>query len=195
MMGAPAQCVGGAHDNVGHARVNRMRLNGDGKRKKKPRPGGRAPETLGVWTLHERIDRGRGGHSFVYRVSREGDERMYALEYLRDGAGGSAAWERFSREVEACRKCRDIVGVLPLVDHHRPNDGRTGDKPWLVLGHAQPIDDVLGDDSSLEKVVEAIAAVASTLAEMHGRNISHRDIKPDNLFGTKVAAAWVIGDW
>lgn len=166
-----------------------------GKERRNPAPAGAPPKRWASGRCTSALTVAEAVTLCVYRVSREGDERMYALEYLRDGAGGSAAWERFSREVEACRKCRDIVGVLPLVDHHRPNDGRTGDKPWLVLGHAQPIDDVLGDDSSLEKVVEAIAAVASTLAEMHGRNISHRDIKPDNLFGTKVAAAWVIGDW
>ncbi len=38
----------------------------------------------------------------------------------------------------------------------------------------------------LERVVEAVAAIAETLAELHSKGISHRDIKPDNLFGMRI---------
>jgi serine/threonine protein kinase len=40
----------------------------------------------------------------------------------------------------------------------------------------------LGDDPALETVIEAIAAISDTLAALAAEGISHRDIKPDNLY-------------
>jgi hypothetical protein len=58
---------------------------------------------------------------------------------------------------------------------------------------AEPLTVALGDAPSLEKVVNAVAAVASTLAGLAERGISHRDVKPPNLF--RHEDRWVIGDF
>ncbi len=59
---------------------------------------------------------------------------------------------------------------------------------------AEPIRHALGDEPSLKTVIEAISAVAGTLASLaaeHG--VYHRDIKPDNLY--RFEDSWCIGDF
>jgi protein kinase-like protein len=49
-------------------------------------------------------------------------------------------------------------------------------------------------DSSLEEVVQAFSVFASTLGRLAERGISHRDVKPENLFCLS-PNDWVIGDF
>ena len=66
------------------------------------------------------------------------------------------------------------------------------DVPWLVMALAEPITDAL-TQSPLREIVEAIRDISITLAAMHARGISHRDLKPDNLF--KTHGVWSVGDF
>lgn len=56
---------------------------------------------------------------------------------------------------------------------------------------AEPIGDVVG--SQLREVVAAMAEVAQTLAVLHSRGISHRDVKKENLF--RYHGQFVLGDF
>ena len=48
-------------------------------------------------------------------------------------------------------------------------------------------------DQPLETVIEAMAAVAETLARLHALGIGHRDIKPGNLYS--LDGKWLVGDF
>ena len=47
--------------------------------------------------------------------------------------------------------------------------------------------------AGLEEVVSALASFAETLARLHERGISHRDVKPGNLY--RYENSWRVGDF
>lgn len=149
-----------------------------------------APEVVGGWKVGSQI--GAGGNGTVYRTERNGV--VGAIKLLRDVSPKRTA--RFADEVQAMRACGDISGVLPVLDAGSQADGIP---PWFVMGLATTIDNELfpigraASNLPLQRVVEAMASIASTLDAMHQRGISHRDIKPDNLFFFN--GAWTVGDF
>jgi len=86
-----------------------------------------------------------------------------------------------------------MKGVLPIIDVHLPTGEHSAERAWLVMPIAVPIRRALGDQPRVSVVVDAWATVASTLAELHARGISHRDVKPENLY--RHGDEWVIGDF
>ncbi|PPU26096.1 protein kinase domain-containing protein [Xanthomonas arboricola] len=131
---------------------------------------------------------GKGGNGQVYLVEKGGQQGAMKVLTRHDQ---QARVNRFRDEVQALRSCADVVGVLPVLDASL--DAAQGARPWFVMGLAQPIEDALGRQPSLRTVVEAVAALASTLSNLHGRGVSHRDIKPDNLF--RYNSVWAVGDF
>jgi serine/threonine protein kinase len=51
----------------------------------------------------------------------------------------------------------------------------------------------IGHGSELPAVVAAFASYGRTLADLASDGVSHRDVKPDNLF--RLDVSWVIGDF
>jgi serine/threonine protein kinase len=89
------------------------------------------------------------------------------------------------------RVCADIAGVLPILDAIEP--GSSSELPWFVMPIARPLKEVLGQSTELRLVVTVVHELAQTLAAMHARDMSHRDIKPDNLF--LYQGRWCLGDF
>lgn len=58
---------------------------------------------------------------------------------------------------------------------------------------AVPLLDALGATPELPQVVQAIEHIARTLAGLAADGVSHRDIKPDNLF--QLNGEWAVGDF
>jgi serine/threonine protein kinase len=86
-----------------------------------------------------------------------------------------------------------------VLDSQVSNCPTKDNPPWFVMPIATPLEDALSRDSdeeqapSLRLVVEAMHDIAAVLAAMHGIGVSHRDIKPDNLF--RYEGAWSVGDF
>ncbi|MDZ7912939.1 MAG: protein kinase [Rhodococcus sp. (in: high G+C Gram-positive bacteria)] len=109
--------------------------------------------------------------------------------------------KRFRDEIEGMKRLTDTgtTGVLPLTD-----SCMTETELWYVMPRARPLAEHL-KDASFDEVVHAFATLADTLAGLTAipSPVSHRDIKPDNLFwyqeGPVLAdfgiAAWAHSKW
>lgn len=144
---------------------------------------------FGNWRCAEKL--GKGGNGEVYRATNGNLEG--ALKIFQGKLSTERA-KRFKDEIEALIQCKDILGVLPIFDSSfRQNSPSTTEKPWFVMALAEPIGKHLTSATSIEKIVEAVAAISATLANMHDLGFSHRDVKPDNLFRYK--ESWAVGDF
>ncbi|MDV6208103.1 protein kinase [Rhodococcus erythropolis] len=104
--------------------------------------------------------------------------------------------KRFRKEISGMKRLtnRRTPGVLPLIDSKS-----TATELWYVMPKAQPLADYLMD-CSFDDTARAFVVLADTLASlrMESDPISHRDIKPDNLFwfeGGPVLADFGIATW
>lgn len=130
-------------------------------------------QVLGRWRLHSLL--GRGGNGQVWRAQDGGGEKA-ALKILTKVK--KVAYARFRDEVKVM-KAAGLGGVAPVLDSYLPDDP-TSERAW----YAMPLGVRLGEhlrSAQLSGVVEAVADIADTLAQLHDRGIAHRDIKPANL--------------
>jgi serine/threonine-protein kinase len=125
---------------------------------------------------------GRGATAFVYLARDRDAGRMVALKLMRDELVGTISTERFFKEIQRTGELQHphIVPLLASGEH----DGR----PFCVL----PFMDGGTLRQRLEKekqlpLADAVAIcgqVARALAFAHGRNLIHRDVKPENILFT-----------
>lgn len=145
-----------------------------------------------------RIDRllGTGGMGSVYRAEHAFLLRDAALKVLReDQLGVDRAVDRMMREAAALATISH-GGIPRFYECGMLDDGR----PWIAME--------LVDGTSLgarlargalppEDVILIVGDIAEVLAAAHERGITHRDLKPDNVFlvpGDPVYPVRVI-DW
>jgi hypothetical protein len=149
-----------------------------------------APEQsqIGPWTTHEKL--GEGGNAVVWRASR-GDEEV-ALKVINATKTNREPYRRFVNEIKFLRSLDDLSGVLPLLDAYLPENPSRYDRPWLAMPRATPIARAL-NGATLETVVDALAAIAETLARLADGRVGHRDVKPGNLY--ELNGEWLVGDF
>jgi hypothetical protein len=144
---------------------------------------------IGPWTLNQFL--GEGGNAEVWNASREGEPGR-ALKILRDRRPDAVAYRRFRREVETHQQLGERADVVPMLDWHLPEQLGRRDRAWLSMPLAESVRDALSG-ASLEEVVGAVAAFATTLADLQiSYGIAHRDVKPGNLY--RYNGAWAVGD-
>jgi len=145
------------------------------------------PPQAGRWCPRDLIGNGRNGEVWAGRGP-EGKD--VAIKYLRRATDES--YKRFRAEIEIMSRLAGTEGVLPLLDHRVPDVVSLTDPAWLVTPLAIPL---IGSaaTTSFENTVAAFAKVSDTLTSLAEQGISHRDLKPDNLFWLDNAPA--IGDF
>ena len=141
---------------------------------------------LDGWTLESKL--GGGGNGTVWLAMRPGTDEA-ALKVLKDRRFDR--WPRFRDEVQVMEDLGEHPGVLPLLAANLPAS-RT-ELAWLATPRATTLAEAIGSDSELDVIVAAFASYSATLAALALRGISHRDIKPDNLF--RLGEEWVVGDF
>ncbi len=150
-----------------------------------------AERMVGPWRLGAEL--GRGGNAIVWRAVHAEDGSEVALKVLKSRRATTEPYRRFVREIEFLRSLDGFYGVLPILDAHLPEAGGRGDRPWLAMPIARGLAHATGDQP-LEVVVDAILAIAGTLAGLADQfGVGHRDIKPGNLY--ELEGRWLVGDF
>jgi eukaryotic-like serine/threonine-protein kinase len=137
---------------------------------------------------------GSGGMGLVYRARHALSERCVALKIQRpDQARAIRGCERMMREASILAQL-EHPGVPKFYECGLLEDGR----PWiameLVPGQSLARRLVHGPLDA-DEVVVVVAAVANVLAAAHAIGITHRDLKPDNIFLTAGDYPLRVLDW
>ena len=151
-----------------------------------PRSGVRGKEDRAL-PFVEKID--KGGNATVYRA------------VVRTGYRGRAEGPRREAQRRAIssvqagdrdpRRIGEFPGVLPVLDALSPRS-LEGDPAWLAMPIARPIREVLAD-ADLEQIVEAVAAVADTLARLQEEHAWSPRRQADEPL--RADGDWLIGDF
>ena len=141
-------------------------------------PRHREGETIACWTLVDFLD--SGGNAEVWRAT-DGRQEV-ALKILNQRKVTSEPYQRFRQEIEALQRIGPRPDVVPLLACSLPEALPRGDHAWLAMPIADRLDLALSQ-SDLREVVNSVAKIADTLADLRERHdIYHRDIKPSNLY-------------
>lgn len=138
----------------------------------------RKGDVIGRWSLDQVL--GSGGNAEVWRALNE--DNIVALKILNQRRVTSEPYARFRQEIDALTRIGTMNGVVPLIDSSLPAVPTDSDPAWIAMPIGRPLADDLSR-KTLREVVDAVAGIAETLAELGDRfAIHHRDIKPANLY-------------
>jgi len=139
-----------------------------------------AGDLVGRYRIGDRV--GIGGMGAVYRAEHDEHGGTVALKIMHaDQLEYPSSTDRMIREAE-------ILGAI----HHRgiPRLVETGIfecRPWIAmeLVEGTPLATRLAHGvMDADEVLELVGAVADVLAAAHALGVTHRDLKPDNIFIT-----------
>jgi serine/threonine-protein kinase len=129
---------------------------------------------------------GGGGMGRVLRARHRQLKRLVAIKLLHQDLKASEAVSRFLREARAAAQIRS-VHVAHVMDAGILRSGQ----PYIVMEYLQGQDlaKLIGSRGRLpvEQAVGFTLQALDALAEAHSLQIIHRDIKPGNLFATRIA--------
>ncbi len=140
-------------------------------------------EVFGDWKLLKNI--AHGGNSSIWIVVNNRTGVQQVIKLLKKTHDTSR--QRFLDEIKIIKDNQDIEGVMRLTD----NSEEDSDTLWYTMPQTIPLNRYLSDKPSIVKV-EAIIEISKLLNELHSRGVSHRDIKPQNLFFSE---KFIIGDF
>ena len=135
----------------------------------------------------------------MFRARHHFDGHVVALKVLReDQLSVDRAPDRMMREAAILASLHH-EGVPRFYECGMLPDGR----PWIAmeLVEGKPLAETIqrggsGSGMSAESVIDFVDAVAGVLAAAHDRGVTHRDLKPDNVFLTPASSYPVrVIDW
>ena len=140
-----------------------------------------AGSVIGAYRIESTV--GAGGMGFVYRATHALTHRTAAIKVMReDQLVQDRAVDRMMREASILASVSH-PGIPQFFECGILDDGR----PWIAmeliagapLAHRMQRELIPATD-----VIEFVQGVAGVLAAAHGRGVTHRDLKPDNIFLT-----------
>jgi len=134
-----------------------------------------------------RIDKqlGAGGMGNVYLATHLGTTRVVAVKVIAPRWAAEPQFlARFQREAQACGRLRH-PNIVNVTDFGIAKASR-GDMPYLVMEFldGQTLSDFQKANLriALPLVADILDQIGLALAEAHRRGITHRDLKPDNIW-------------
>lgn len=120
---------------------------------------------------------GEGGNANVYLVRpKDADaEEEFALKELYNKTREKKC--RFIEEIKIIEKNFKIIdGIMPIIES-------STDKFWYTMPVAVSIiEHIEKSRETIVDIIRGIIQLAQTLSELHAKQVSHRDIKPDNIY-------------
>jgi len=120
---------------------------------------------------------GCGGNAKVYKAYRLSDNSQVALKELENRT--SEKKKRFIQEIEIMEEYHKLIdGILPIIDASKT-------EYWYCMPIAQPVMKWKTSSEAklrVSQILLGIVEIAKTLIFLHEDGVSHRDIKPDNIY-------------
>jgi serine/threonine-protein kinase len=131
---------------------------------------------------------GRGGMARVYLAHDLKHDRPVALKVLHSDLGAALGPERFLREIRTAARLQH-PNILTVFDsgtaEAAPGDAAGRPLLWFTMPfiEGESLRERLTRDGSLpvDDAVEIACEVAEALEYAHGRDVLHRDVKPENI--------------
>lgn len=117
---------------------------------------------------------GEGGNGKVSLVRDKSSGEEVAVKVL--ATGGEEKKQRFLDEIQIVEKyAASITGIIPIIES-------CPEEFWYSMPVAKAIMKYIKDtEPTVTEIVQGIIQLAETLSQLHSNNVSHRDIKPDNI--------------
>lgn len=128
------------------------------------------------WKKKELI--GKGGNGKVYRIE-DIDGKSYAVKVLTR-AKNNKAYQRFKDEVKVLKRLGDTPGVIKVFEYNLPENISEENRPYYVMPLAKTLNEFLWS-KTYTQFYSIVLKLAETLVQLHDLDITHRDIKPDNI--------------
>lgn len=135
---------------------------------------------------------GRGSHGKVYKCHRKIDLCPYAVKEISMGTCKPGKRERLLREIYAHSSQADNVHVVRYFNAWE-QDNNLYIQTELCSGNLKKMRDLHGPFDE-GRLADVLAQIASGLTYMHAHNLSHMDVKPENMFWTD-RGIYKLGDF
>lgn len=135
---------------------------------------------VGPYRIEDQL--GAGGMGEVFRAYDDRLDRWVAIKHIRPEALASVeARRRFRREARAAAR----LSHPSIVQIHDILESEDGDSIVMELVEGRPLSSLLAEGPlEIDRALELAREIAEGLAEAHGKDIVHRDLKADNVMVT-----------